>query len=227
MWTYSVVSGEIRDYSSQTPPISGTENSEGLVGSSGADHILGHAGNDTLSAGGGSDTIDAGDGDDFVFGGLGNDQIYGRAGDDNILGGSGADQISGDSGNDILTGSSRSDIILGGSGDDFLNGGFGFDHLTGGSGADRFYHEGVADHGSDWITDYYAAEGDVLCMGKPSASAADFIVQFAETVGAGQSGVKEAFVTYIPTRQILWAIEDGELADQILIQLSGATFDLI
>jgi serralysin len=126
-----------------------------------------------------------------------------------------------------VTGSSRSDIILGGSGDDFLNGGFGFDHLTGGSGADRFYHEGVADHGSDWITDYYAAEGDVLCMGKPSASAADFIVQFAETVGAGQSGVKEAFVTYIPTRQILWAIEDGELADQILIQLSGATFDLI
>ncbi len=224
LWAYSVQNGEIRDYFSQTMPIYGSESAEGLGGSDGADHILAYQGDDTLTAGGGSDTVDAGEGDDFVFGGTGNDEIYGRGGNDNILGGFGADWIFGDDGQDILTGSAREDDLLGGNGDDFLNGGWGHDQLTGGEGADRFYHEGIKDHGSDWITDYYSPEGDVLVFGG-AATQSDFLVQYAETAGAGQAGIKEAFVTLIPAGQILWAIEDGEL-DALRIVLNGEIFDL-
>ncbi|MDG1432344.1 MAG: hypothetical protein P8H92_10590 [Paracoccaceae bacterium] len=224
LWTFSVRNGEIRDYSSQNVPIYGSTSAEELNGSGSADHILSYDGDDTLSAGDGSDTVDAGAGDDFVFGGTGNDELYGRDGDDNILGGFGADRIFGDDGQDILTGSAREDVLLGGNGDDFLNGGWGHDRLTGGEGADRFYHEGVTDHGSDWVTDFYSPEGDVLTFGG-IATESDFLVQYAETPGAGEAGVKEAFVTYIPTGQIIWAIEDGEL-DELRIALNGEVFDL-
>jgi len=227
LWTYSVTDGQIRDYSSQTLPILGSDGDDGLTGSASADHLLAYLGNDTLSAGAGSDTIDAGSGDDFVFGGLGNDQIYGRDGNDNMRGDEGSDQIFGDNGQDILTGSSRSDALFGGNGDDFLNGGWGHDTLTGGSGADKFYHEGIPDHGNDWVTDFYAPEGDTLVFGGARAQASDFIVQYAETPNKGQTGVAEAFVTYVPTGQILWAIEDGSLAQQISVWTSEGVFELI
>lgn len=224
LWAYSIENGQIRDYLSQIQPILGSDNSEGIDGSGQADHILAYLGNDTLNAGAGSDTIDAGEGDDFVFGGQGNDEIYGRAGHDNMLGGAGTDRLFGDEGQDTLTGSSRTDVLFGGNGDDFLNGGWGHDDLTGGAGADRFYHEGVHGHGSDWITDYYAPEGDVLVFGG-QASPDAFLVQYAETPDAGLAGVLEAFVTYIPTGQILWAIVDGEL-DDLKIQLDGEVFEI-
>jgi serralysin len=225
LWTYGIVDGEIRDYLSQTTPILGSNSNERLEGSDSADQLLAYLGDDTLNAGAGSDTIDAGPGDDFVFAGPGNDQVFGREGNDNLLGGTGADRIFGDDGDDILTGSSRADALFGGNGDDFLNGGWGHDVLTGGAGADRFYHEGILGHGSDWITDYYAPEGDVLMFGGANAKASDFIVQYAETPDAGESGVDEAFVTYIPTGQILWAIVDGEF-DAISILLNGNVFEI-
>ena len=226
LWAYTVENGEIRDYFTQTSPKLGSEDRDNLSGTAAPDHILAFGGNDTLSAGDGSDTIDAGDGDDFVFGGFGNDEIYGREGDDNLLGGFGSDRISGDDGADILTGSARSDVIFGGNGDDLLNGGWGHDRLTGGAGADRFYHEGIADHGSDWVTDFYTPEGNVLVFGG-SAQRSDFLVQYAETVGAGATGVYEAFITFVPTGQILWALQDGALLDQISVCADGAVFDLI
>ncbi|MDP7150637.1 MAG: nidogen-like domain-containing protein [Paracoccaceae bacterium] len=159
-----------------------------------------------------SDTIIAGDADDFIFGGAGRDVI---------TGGFGADQINGESGGDSLTGSARADVLIGGAGDDFLNGGWGFDRLTGGDGADRFFHLGVPDHGSDWVTDYSAVEGDVLVFGG-SAIAEDFIVQYATTEGAGADWTREAFVTYIPTGEILWALVDGE-GEEILLRLSDGS----
>ena len=159
-----------------------------------------------------SDTIIAGDADDFIFGGAGRDVI---------TGGFGADQINGESGGDSLTGSARADVLIGGAGDDFLNGGWGFDRLTGGEGADRFFHLGVPDHGSDWVMDYSASEGDVLVFGG-SATAEDFIVQYAATEGAGADWTREAFVTYIPTGEILWALVDGE-GEEILLRLSDGS----
>lgn len=197
LWAFEVRDGKVAGLTAQTNLITGS------------------SGGDTLTGSSGSDTILALDGDDFIFGDLGQDVI---------TGGFGADQIDGGGGADTLTGSAQADVIIGGDGDDFLNGGWGHDTLTGGDGADRFFHLGISDHGSDWVTDYSAAQGDVLMLGG-EASASDFLVQYATTIDAGSSGVREAFVTYIPTGEILWALVDGE-SGRITIRLTTGDFDL-
>jgi hypothetical protein len=91
--------------------------------------------------------------------------------------------VQGQDGDDVITGSAFSDLVFGGDGDDFVNGGFGSDRINGGDGADRFFHVGVSGHGSDWIQDYSAAEGDVLLFGG-SGTAGDFQVNFNHTENA-------------------------------------------
>lgn len=214
----------------------------------GNDVLRGNDGVDTLYGGDGTDTLNGGSGDDFLFGGTttadlrdviyggdGNDQInagygndltYGGAGNDSIEGGFGADTLYGQDGNDLLSGSAFSDLIFGGAGDDFLNGGFGHDRLNGGTGADRFFHLGILNHGSDWIQDYTAAEGDVLVCGITTADRSDFQINLAETPRAGTTGVAEAFVIYRPTGQVLWALVDGEVQEHITLMINGQLFDL-
>lgn len=162
-------------------------------------------------------------GADQIIGGIVDDFIFGGAGADVIIGGFGEDEITGGSGHDTLTGSARSDLLIGGEGDDFLNGGWGHDRQTGGEGSDRFFHLGIPDHGSDWITDY--TDEDMLVFGG-SARPEDFLVQYAETPGAGQAGIREAFVTYRPTEEILWALVDGD-GVEITLWLSGDLYDLV
>ncbi|MHC9237645.1 calcium-binding protein [Pseudooceanicola sp. 502str34] len=236
-------------YGTDAVNINDGEESSLLNGGSGDDLIHGNGGNDTIYAGDGSDTVSGGagndviyggateadlrdviyggDGDDFIDGGYGNDELRGDAGNDTINGGYGADTVIGGAGNDVLTGGTWGDALFGGDGDDFLNGGFGHDRLNGGAGADRFYHLGVEGHGSDWVQDYDAAEGDTLVFGGTGASADDFQVNFTETANAGTAGVEEAFVIYRPTGQILWALVDGAAQDQINLSVNGATYDLL
>jgi len=211
-----------------------------IHGNGGADTIHGGDGADTLSGGIGDDLIHGGDsandlrdviyggaGDDTIFGSHGNDELRGDAGADVIEGGSGADTVIGGDGNDALSGQLWSDAIFGGDGMDFINGGFGHDRLNGGGDADRFYHLGVEGHGSDWIQDFSGAEGDVLVFGGPGATAEDFQLNFAETAGAGDVGVEEAFVIYRPTGQIIWALVDGAAEDNMTLQIGGTEFDLL
>jgi len=127
----------------------------------------------------------------------------------------------------VITGSAYSDLIYGGSGNDFVNGGFGHDLINGGAGADKFYHLGIADHGSDWVQDYNAAEGDVLLFGNASAAVDDFQVNFTNTDGAGDADVSEAFVIYKPTGKIIWALIDGQSQDEINLKIGSETFDLL
>ncbi|MDP2496309.1 hypothetical protein Q8W25_19960, partial [Shimia thalassica] len=124
------------------------------------------------------------------------------------------------------------DQIFGGDGDDFVNGGFGHDLLNGGAGADRFFHIGIADHGSDWVQDYDATEGDVLHFGNASAAASQFQVNTTHTATAagersGDDNVEEAFVIYRPTGQIMWALVDGAGQTSINLQIGGDVFDLL
>jgi len=168
----TVVDGLVLTGTAENDALSGADASDVLRGLAGNDVLRGHDGADYLYGGDGADTLNAGSGDDFVFGGnttndlrdviyagaghdvvdagYGNDKVYGGAGDDTINGGSGVDELIGQDGNDQLNGGTWSDLIFGGAGDDFINGGFGFDRLNGGTGADKFYHLGIADHGSDW-----------------------------------------------------------------------------
>ncbi|MCE8514217.1 phosphatase PAP2 family protein [Ruegeria pomeroyi] len=223
-------------------------------GGTGNDILLGKAGDDTLRGGDGADTMSGGDGndvllggdtdadlgdliyagigDDLADGGAGNDLIYGMEGNDTLLGGAGADTLLGQAGNDVIAGGASSDVIFGGEGADFINGGFGYDRINGGSGADKFYHLGIFGHGSDWVQDYNAAEGDVLVFGNASATADQFQIDLAHTANAegersGDDDVQEAFVIYKPTGQIIWALVDGEGQSEINLQIGGNVFDLL
>jgi hypothetical protein len=220
-----------------------------LYGGSGNDRLLGQGGHDVLDGGNGTDTLSGGTGDDRIFGGdsaadlrdviyggegndtayggAGNDEIRGDAGNDLLFGDTGADTLIGGTGNDTLNGGSLGDVLFGGDGDDFLNGGFGFDRLNGGAGADTFFHLGVADHGSDWIQDYNAAEGDVLQFGQPGATRAQFQINIANTPNAGSANVAEAFVIYRPTGQIIWALVDGAGQSSINLRIGAEVFDLM
>ncbi|SPF81808.1 beta strand repeat-containing protein [Pseudoprimorskyibacter insulae] len=221
---------------------------EFLSGRDGDDTLNGNAGNDTLNGGDGADTLIGGDGDDFIFGGdsaadlrdivyggngndsidggYGNDELRGDAGDDSIEGGYGVDTVIGGDGNDVLTGSAWSDLIFGGNGNDFINGGFGFDRVNGGAGADKFFHTGNAGHGSDWIQDYDAAQGDVLFYGA-AATKSDFLVQRATTASAGADTVQEVFITHKTTGVLLWALVDGDAQTSLNVQAAGQVFDLL
>lgn len=222
--------------------IEGSNNDDRLVGLGGDDTIYAGNGRDTINGGDGNDVliggeneadlrdiIYAGDGNDSVDGGFGNDLIFGMEGNDTIAGGFGVDELNGQNGDDVLTGSAFSDLLFGGAGSDFINGGFGFDRVNGGDDADRFYHIGIADHGSDWIQDYDASEGDILLFGLNTATADDFQVNVTTTLNAGEAGVQEAFVIYRPTGQIMWALVDGDGQSQINLQISGSAevFDLL
>lgn len=128
--------------------ITGTGESDALLGSAdddvleglgGGDFIEGHAGNDILLGGEGNNHLNGGLGDDRVEGGEGNDYILDEAGSDNIFGGGGSDtiqlnrllyrtifeslQIDAGDGNDIILYSNYTEaraLIDGGQGDDFI-----------------------------------------------------------------------------------------------------------
>ena len=211
--------------------VTGGEGADMLDGGEGADTLVGGGGDDSLTGGTQvtdlRDVIFGGDGNDTIDGGYGNDELRGDAGNDVIAGGFGADTVIGGTGDDTLTGSALGDLLFGSDGDDFLNGGFGFDRVNGGAGADAFFHIGVADHGSDWIQDYTQAQGDVLVFGIEDATAEQFQINPATTANAGAANVAEAFIVYIPTGQIMWALVDGMGESQIILQIDGQTFDLM
>jgi Ca2+-binding RTX toxin-like protein len=227
----------------------GRDTADVLRGAEGNDRLVGLGGNDTLYGGDGTDTLDGGLGDDFIFGGstvadlrdviyggdgndsidggAGNDELNGGNGNDTVLGGLGSDTVIGNADDDLLAGGGGSDLMFGGPGSDLLNGGFGYDRLNGGAGADTFYHLGVADHASDWIQDYNAAEGDVLAIGIAGATRAQFQINIANTANAGSAGVAEAFVIYRPTGQIMWALVDGADEAQITLRIDDQLFNLM
>ena len=87
-------------------------------------------------------------------------------------------------------------------------------------------------HGSDWVQDYSATEGDVLVFGG-TARADQFQVNFTHTANketgerSGDDDVQEAFVIYKPTGQILWALVDGGGEASINLQIGAEVFDLL
>ena len=239
--------------------LNGTDGDDEMLGLAGADVLRGMGGDDTLEGGDGPDTLNGGDGNDLIrggeteadkrdviYGGAGNDSIdgghgndlvYGQGGNDTIAGGFGADELQGQDGDDVITGSAFGDIVFGNAGNDFVNGGFGHDLINGGSGADKFFHTGgtaeqMEGHGSDWVQDYSATEGDVLVFGG-TATASQFQVNFTHTANketgerSGDDDVQEAFVIYKPTGQILWALVDGGGEASINLQIGAEVFDLL
>ncbi len=161
--------------------LSGGDGADQLRGGSGNDRLAGDAGDDVLDGGSGRDELTGGMGDDSLKGGSGNDGLEGGlgadtldggAGDDRLDGGDGRDRLKGGSGDDLLSGGADHDYLNGSGGNDRLDGGAGKDRLylgagddlaTGGAGADRFvFRDEDLDGATDRITDFSAAEGDLL-----------------------------------------------------------------
>lgn len=112
--------------------VTGTANSEQLLGSSGRDLIRGLGGDDTVFGFAGDDKLDGGDGDDYLSGGNGS------------FSGSGNDILIGGAGNDTLVGEDGNDMLIGGAGDDFY-------YYAEGSDFDTVDNVGG---GTDWL--YFA-----------------------------------------------------------------------
>ena len=202
----------------------------------GSDTLDGGSGDDVLIGGSGvadlRDILYGGDGSDLIEEGPGNDDLNGGNGFDTVTGSLGADTVVGNAGADVLAGGGGSDMLSGNDGADYVNGGFGFDRINGGAAADMFFHQGIADHGSDWIQDYRAFDGDLLIAGIAAATAGQFQVNHAHSasadgVRAGSAMVAEAFVIYRPTGQILWALVDGAGQDAIHVQIGRLSYDLL
>ena len=92
--------------------ISGTSNSDTLIGNSSRNILNGNSGDDFLSGEAGRDNLDCGLGDDFLYGGLGRDNLDGGLGDDFLYGGGSRDLLFGGDGNDtFFFGSARDSKI--------------------------------------------------------------------------------------------------------------------
>jgi ELWxxDGT repeat protein len=132
--------------------ISGSEESDNLLGGDRAEQIQALNGNDTVVSCGGNDYIDGGDGNDRLISNTGIDNLMGANGNDTLSSGNGNDKLWGGNGNDILRGRRGDDILMGGDDRDLLDGGIGNDILRGRDGDDIFVLKSGA--GSDRILDF-------------------------------------------------------------------------
>jgi Ca2+-binding RTX toxin-like protein len=118
----------------------GTDDPEGIIGTSSNDSLFGNGGNDTILAGGGNDYIQGGAGGDYINGGLGND--WASYLDSTV--GVYVDLGSGTGFFGTAAGDIHANILEGWGGNDTLKGGGGADTLNGGSGSDTASYDGSA-----------------------------------------------------------------------------------
>jgi len=143
--TYSLIF-ETQSATTGNDIITGTIESDILVGDRGNDQLRTEGGNDIALGGRGSDFITLGDGDDLALGGKGNDTIRGDDGNDDISGNGGRDTLLGGGGFDELYGGADRDVIFGGEGRDRIFGGEGNDRIFGDEGDDGIIGEGGNDN---------------------------------------------------------------------------------
>ena len=134
-----------------------------LIGGSGADTIYGSLGNDILEGNGGND---------IVFGGHGNDTVIGGAGNDLLIGDSGSNHISARSGTNLLVSGIDSDSLEGGSGNDLFFV-MGTSAKISGNGGVNLFH--FSSKGSYEISDFNAANGDLISLGGRFRSDVEFL----------------------------------------------------
>ncbi|MGV8987322.1 MAG: calcium-binding protein [Cypionkella sp.] len=82
--------------------ITGTPDSETLVGTVGDDLISAYGGNDVVYTLGGADTVYGGAGNDRLNGDFGQDLLFGESGDDTLISGGDTDRLYGGDGNDYI-----------------------------------------------------------------------------------------------------------------------------
>lgn len=223
-----------------------------LDGGARNDILFGDGGDDLLIGGAGADVLDGGEGNDTVSYitskrgvsldlELGNGRLGDSAGDtyisiENVIGSNAADVIIGDASDNELFGLAGDDILNGGGGNDVLEGGAGFDTMTGGAGADVFYFADP-EFGADVITDFAAAEGDLIQISKATfgINATDFW-NFLD-IGAGVTGSASGHGQFLfdnNSSQLFWDTDGAGIQSPTLIatllnfhELTLAHFDFV
>jgi Ca2+-binding RTX toxin-like protein len=170
-----------------------------LNGGAGNDVLYGGAGNDQLNGDADDDQLHGGDGNDTLNGGDGTDGLYGDAHADSLSGGAGNDTLYGGVSTDSARGT-FTDTLNGGDGDDVLNpigdylnfSSYGDRAiLTGGLGADRFVFDYLVSGSNspvaapDRITDFNAAQGDLIGSGVNTGMAYDIPLVWRGPAAAG------------------------------------------
>lgn len=204
--------------------VKGGNGEDGLIGGMGNDTLRTDAGDDRAEGGEGIDSLRGSGGHDLLFGGGADDFLFGDAGNDSLDGGDGIDSLRGGDGHDTLAGGAWSDWMNGDGGNDLLSGGSENDVLTGGLGADTFRHMGTTAEGRDTVTDYDPNEGDTLLFGINGANASRFTVTYQNISGGA---VLDAVISYDPTGQVLWVVEDAHDLTEIYVQSNSLRFDLV
>lgn len=133
------------------------------------ENVVGGSASDALTGSDADNVFEGLGGDDVITGGAGSDTAYYAYATSAVAVDLGAGTATGgaDVGTDTLVsienavGGAGDDTLLGSDAANVLAGGDGADTLTGGAGADRFAF-GAGETGTDSITDFDAAQGDVL-----------------------------------------------------------------
>lgn len=84
---------------------------DNITGSNQSDHLIGFAGADNIFGNGGIDLLFGGTGNDWLDGGSNTDALAGEDGNDTLDGGSGDDWLDGGKGNDVYYVNSKGDLI--------------------------------------------------------------------------------------------------------------------
>lgn len=161
-----------------------------LTGNIGNNRLAGLGGNDTLNGGSGNDSLEGGSGSDSLIGGLGNDTLWGGAGKDILNGGTGSDVFVYKNINESLATVARDKIIDFVLGEDLIDlslidadsslaGDQAFNYVgttafTGVAGQLRYASASglvMGDVNGDGTADFH-----IELLGKPSISAADFVL---------------------------------------------------
>ncbi|PXW67340.1 Ca2+-binding RTX toxin-like protein [Loktanella sp. PT4BL] len=128
-----------------------------------------------------------------------------------------ATSITGGSGDDALTGGTGNDTISGGAGNDVIDGGLGDDRLAGGAGSDVFRFSSSG-NGLDTITDFVAADGDVLDFS--SITDQHDVYNSGTAVAEGSSG--EITLASVNGRFVYLSVADVSTADISEASLFGS-----
>lgn len=83
-----------------------------ITGTRESDNLIGTPGDDVICGLDGDDFIDGKAGNDLIYAGFGEDVVAGRTGDDTIRGNAGADTIYPGAGQNTLLGNSQIDIVI-------------------------------------------------------------------------------------------------------------------
>ena len=156
--------------------LSGTPESDHIVGTRFADRIKSFEGHDTVLSKAGPDWVDAGSGADRVEVGYGDDVGQGGPGSDQLFGGPGADQLSGSR----TSPSQPGDLVHGGPGRDTVEG----HEVHGGDGND--FLSGVIQYGDDGADNHFIDNGGHLVF----AGAGDDFVDTAVNEVDGRDEIR-------------------------------------